>query len=87
MVARAAQELQTLAHQRTPLPRSLVCEVAGDRLPGDGSRVRMSDSERKQAAQERAEAVVGFLTSRRGLITVGVLGAALAISLVWSVFA
>ena len=47
----------------------------------------MSDSERKQAAQERAEAVVGFLTSRRGLITVGVLGAALAISLVWSVFA
>ena len=47
----------------------------------------MSDSERKQAAQERAEAVVGFLTTRRGLITVGVLGAALAISLIWSLFA
>lgn len=46
----------------------------------------MSDRERKQAAQERAEAVVGFLTTRRGLITLGVLGVALAISLIWSVF-
>lgn len=47
----------------------------------------MGDSERKQAAQDRAEQVTGFLTSKRGLIVVGVLAVALTVSLIWSLFA
>lgn len=46
----------------------------------------MPEPEKKNADDEAVDQVVGFLTSVRGMIVVGVLAVGLLVGVVWSMF-